>query len=369
MPGWRLILSMFSLLLLMAAGSVSAADDSPPWQDRLETVRNLADQGRYFHARAELQALQTDYPQLGVLDLDAAVIELALGEYTAARASIDRVLEREDLPEAVRINALLLAETIDQREASRGSPQWRAEGGVQGGLTMQAQQPWVGASLWVQRDAPLQTLDLAGYPTPIRARGSLNLNWRHYFDVDAADEVYDPTSYRLEGRGGLVGRWRPWTLETAAGYRLRHSGHGPLISGGVILALADSLDLFTQHETHWRTDAGSADQLWRLGVRLLPSTHWQAEAAYLRSHPSHLDSPWQVVRARVQHALSTPQRGLPESLAVGVTVPVTDALASGTADAHLRWAAEGWRPGLDARLQIPLEAATPGGELGLYWRY
>ena len=371
---WNLRLLIGSLLTLTAL-PLPANDDpldtsrEASWQERLETVRTLAEQGRYFSARDHLQPLQADYPQLGVLDLEAAVIAMALDDYHSAQQSINRVLNRDDLPEAVRINALLLAETIEQRTANHETPQWRAEGGVQTGREAWTGQPWAGSSLWLQREQALATLDLAGYPTRLRSRFALSLEARRYFQVGEPDYRPEPLSYRLEGRGGLTARWRAWTLETALGYRTREFTHGALFNSGAILALTDRLDLFTQHQSHYRSELTSVDHLWRLGARLRPVPRWQIEAEYLRGYGANYGEPYQAWRTRMSWSLPGEPAWQPQSLSFGATLPLADPVASGRGDFQARWAAEGWRPGWDGRLQVPLDGATPGGEIGLYWQY
>ncbi|MCH8552099.1 MAG: hypothetical protein LAT62_09195 [Natronospirillum sp.] len=366
MSGWPNRVLLIGLLNIALALPICATDNGQAqgWQQGLQEVRRLADEGRYHTALSEIQRLQADYPNVGALQLEAALIHLAVDDFTAARDNLARVLDRDDLPEAVRINALLLGNTIDQRAETHSRPRWQAEVSANSGLTARDQQSWVGAEVWLQREQALANLNAGGFPARLRTRLSLDAGFRHY-----GEGLRPARTYSVRGLGGLVTRWRAWSIDASLGGYHNERTRGPMIDGGTRLALSESMTVFGRHTRFFRSDdsGGTAtDHLVRAGVNISPHSDWQLDGEWRRWSGTDFDAGVHSLHGRLTR--SFPQSRL-TSVALGLTVPLQDSAPGNDMDLRLRWASQGWRPGWDGRLQVPLEGDSPGGQLGLFWRY
>lgn len=357
---------LIGLLNISLALPIWAADNGQTqgWQQGLQDVRRLADEGRYHTALSEIRRLQAEHPGVGALQLEASLIHLAVDDFAAARDNLARVLDRDDLPEAVRINALLLESTIEQRAETHSGPRWQAEVSTSGGLTARDQQSWTGAEVWLQREQAVANLNAGGFPARVRTRLSLDAGFRHH------GEGLRPTrTYSIRGLGGLVTRWRAWSVDASLGGYHNERARGPMIDGGTRLELTESMTVFGRHTRFFRSgDSGGidTDHLVRAGVNISPHRDWQLDGEWRRWSGTDFDAGVHSLHGRLTRSFAQSRL---TSASLGLTLPLQDSAPGNDMDLRLRWASRGWRPGWDARLQIPLEGESPGGQLGLFWRY
>ena len=100
-------LSLFSMM--------SQAEGSE-WHDTLDTILEWERQGKTWQAYEAIEQLYYRYPQVGRIALERAVLAAKVKRYDLAIVLLESVLEEEDIPVNVRINARLLRDHYIQQQ-------------------------------------------------------------------------------------------------------------------------------------------------------------------------------------------------------------------------------------------------------------
>ncbi|WP_167856135.1 tetratricopeptide repeat protein [Natronospirillum operosum] len=350
---WRTLISgLIVLLTLPALG----------WQQELQAVRELSDRGQYVTARQQLQTLREEHPDVGVLQLELAVVHLALSDFTAARAAVEAVLDRTDLPEAVRVNAQMLALSIEQQADRFQTRQRRLRADVLIGAEAGPDWYWVGLDVDASQRRRYRPLGLLGYPVRLLSQFSLEVGSRAYVDDFSAPFHY------LEGRAGGWVSWRALSLGPAVGWRLTADSHGPVLVLDSEVALTDGLALSADSRwVGWQDDGGATARA-AAGVLWRPAPAWESRLQRGWSVPGYeLDT-----RADWRLTASWQPGSRPlgiEHLEAGIWWPDDDQWYPPSLNTDLRWRAGSSRLRLLSGLRLPLDGTTPGGQLGLRWQY
>lgn len=349
---WSMAPGLLLLLALPALG----------WQQELQAVRELSDRGQYVTARQQLQTLREEYPDVGVLQLELAVVHQALSEFAPASAAVEAVLDRADLPAAVRVNAQMLALSIERQARRFHTPQRRFRADFLVGAEAGLDWYWTGLNVDASQRRQHHPAGLLGYPVRLISQFSLDVGSRAY-----VDDFSTPFHY-LEGRFGGWASWRALSLGPAVGWRLTTDSHGPVLVLDSELALTERLALSADSRwVGWQDDGGAS-------ARAAAGVLWRPDPAWESSLQRGWAVPGYELDTRADWRLTASWQPDPrplgiEQLGAGIWWPDDDQWYPPSLNTDLRWRAGSSRLRLLGGLRLPLDGTTPGGQLGLRWQY
>lgn len=228
------------------------------WQTELAEAEYAQQQGRSYAALDILESLVAEYPEVGRIHLELAVVYLSIDDFSAALASVDQVLVQPDLPEPVAVNARLLRLSIQRQQRRTERPvdtlSLTAYSGVEPGQIFQlgtqallSRRQYQGQFRWLDR--------------PLRQYWHLSLD---------ADQSWQPrmntVRYRVQPMFSLMHRWAAFDTRLGAGADFTDQDSAPILSTQIGWRPLPEFRLYL-------------DQRWRRGSRWLSRTtragvHW-----------------------------------------------------------------------------------------------
>lgn len=234
------------------------------WQAELADAVEARDQGRHYAAVQQLETLRDAHPEVGRIRLELAVVYLALDRFDEATAAVDSVLAEVDLPEAVRVNAMLLQRSIERQQARLEQPEIRLTLGADAGVDPSLMAV-VGSRATLYRRQYLGQVNVADRPLRQFWQAGLSARQSWYPEPDFS-------TYQVHPEAGLINQTSRLEFMVLGGYRFTEQDSGPSLRARLAFSLNDALSGHSEWFSVW--DDAAAERSLRLGTRWRWTDRW-----------------------------------------------------------------------------------------------